>query len=224
MATYQTILPPPQSVDSLDAWGGLDSLPWSLDSGVWLSAGVYGILASESAQAAESLKKWNRVRTSNVLQGVAAGGEAEGNIIRDLVISDAAHMDGDQVGGVARAIPIAPIHAESGEFFTPYRVRSDIEQSHAQTSETFTPYRVRTDYPESTAQSSEHIIIYRLLTLIASGSGASGESLLPEYKGWAWDDMPKPDATLWDTIEVGQTDWNQIVGGKARWRGVVQWQ
>lgn len=224
MATYQTILPPPQSVDSLDAWGGLDALPWSLDSGVWLYAGVYGILPSESAQAAESLKKWNRVRTSNVLQGVAAGGEAEGNIIRDLVISDTAHMDGDQIGGVARAIPIAPIHGQSGDFFTPYRVRSDIEQSHAQTSETFTPYRVRTDYPESTAQSAERIIIYRLLTLFASGSSASGESLLPEYKGWAWDDMPKPDATSWNALETGQNDWNQIAGGKSRWRGVVEWQ
>lgn len=224
MATYQTILPPPQSVDSLDTWGGLDALPWSLDSGVWLRAGVYGILATESAQAAESLKKWTRVRTSNVLQGVAAGGEAEGNIIRDLVISDSAHMDGDQVGGVARAIPIAPIHGQSGESFTPYRVRSDIEQSHAQTSETFTPYRVRTDYPASMAQSSESIILYRILTLFASGSGVSGEYLLPEYKGWAWDDMPKPDATPWKALETGQNDWSQIAGGKSRWRGVVEWQ
>ena len=224
MATYQTILPPPQSVDSLDAWGGLDSLPWSLDSGVWLYAGVYGILAAESAESAESLKKWTRIRTSDLLQCVAAGGEAEGNIIRDLVISDTAHMDGDQIGGVARAIPISPIHGQSGESFTPYRVRSDIEQSHAQTSETFTPYRVRTDCPASLAQSSERIIIYRLLTLFASGSGASGESLLPEYKGWAWDDMPKPDATLWNTLEAGQNDWNQIACGKSRWRGVVEWQ
>lgn len=224
MATYQTILPPPQSVDSLDVWGGLDSLPWSLDSDLWLSAGVYGILASESAQAAESLKKWNRVRTSNVLQGVAAGGEAEGNIIRDLVISDAAHMYGEQIGGVARAIPIAPIHGQSGEFFTPYRVRSDIEQSHAQTSETFTPYRVRTDYPESTTQSSESIIIYRLLTLFTFGSGTSGESLLPEYKGWAWDDIQNTDDPGWNAIDLGQNYWNQIPGGNSRWRGVVEWQ
>ena len=224
MATYQTILPPPQSVDSLDAWGGLDALQWSLDSGVWLRAGVYGILAAESAESAESLKKWTRIRTSDLLQGVAAGGEAEGNIIRDLVISDTAHMDGDQVGGVARAIPIAPIHGQSGEFITPYRIRDDVAQSHIQTGATFTPYRVRTDYPESTAQSTEHIIIYRLLTLFASGSSASGESLLPEYKGWAWDDMPKPDATSWNALETGQNDWNQIPGGNSRWRGVVEWQ
>ena len=224
METYQTILPPPQSIDSLDAWGDLDSLPWPLDSGVWLRVGVYGILATEKAKSAGSLKKWTRIRTSDLLQGVAAGGEAEGNIIRDLVISDAVRMEGDQIGGVARAIPIAPIHGQSGEVFTPYRVKSDIEQSHAQTSETFTPYRVRTDCPASLAQSSERIIIYRLLTLFASGSGTSGEYLLPEYKGWSWDDMPKPDATLWHTLETGQNDWNQIVGGNSRWRGVVEWQ
>ena len=224
MATYQTLLPPPQSVDSLDAWGGLDSLPWSLDSGVWLRAGVYGILATESAQSSDSLEKWTRIRTSDLLQGVAAGGEAEGNIIRDLVISDAAHMDGDQVGGVARAIPIAPTHGQSSESFTPYRVRSDIDQSHAQTSETFTPYRVRTDCPASLAQSSERIIIYRLLTLFAAGSGVSGEYLLPEYKGWAWDELHSPDTPVWNALETGQNDWNQIVGGKSRWRGVVEWQ
>ena len=224
MATYQTILPPPQSVDSLDAWGGLDSLPWSLDSGVWLYAGVYGIHAAESAESAESLKKWTRIRTSDLLQGVAAGGEAEGNIIRDLVISDTAHMDGDQVGGVARAIPIAPIHGQSGEFFTPYRIRDDVARSHIQTGDTFTPYRVRTDYPESTAQSAEHIIIYRLLTLIASGSGASEESIFPEYKGWSWDDIQNPDDPGWNAIDLGQNDWNQIPGGNSRWRGVVEWQ
>lgn len=224
MATYHTILPPPQSVDSLDAWGELDALPWSLDSGVWLSAGVYGIHAAESAESAESLKKWTRIRTSDLLQGVAAGGEADGNIIRDLVISDSAHMDGDQVGGVARAIPIAPIHGQSGEVFTPYRVRIDVEQSHAQSAESFTPYRVRTDCPASLAQSSERIIIYRLLTLFASGSGTSGESLFPEYKGWAWDDIPKSDATPWNALETDQNDWNQIPGGKSRWRGVVEWQ
>lgn len=224
MATYTPILPPPQSVDTLDAWGVLDGLPWSLDSGVWLKAGVYGVLAAESAASADSLKNWTRIRTSDLLQAVATGGEAEGNIIRALAISGAAHMDGEQIGGVARAIPIAPIHGQSGESFTPYRVRSDIEQSHAQTSETFTPYRVHTDYPASMAQSSESIILYRILTLFAFCSGTSGESLFPEYKGWAWDDMPKSDATPWNALETGQNDWNQIVGGKSRWRGVVEWQ
>lgn len=224
MATYQTILPPPQSVDSLDAWGGLDTLPWSLDSGVWLYAGVYGILAAESAKSADSLKKWTRIRTSDLLQGVAAGGEADGNIIRDLVISDTAHMDGDQIGGVARAIPISPIHGKSGEIFTPYRARNDIVQSHVQVAETFTPYRVRTDYPASLAQSSASIIIYRLLTLFASSSGMSGESIFPEYKGWSWDDIQNPDDPGWNAIDLGQNDWNQISCGKSRWRGVVEWQ
>lgn len=224
MATYTTILPPPQSVDDLDAWGGLDALPWSLDSGVWISAGVYGIVAAESAVSAENLKKWVRVRTSSILQGVAAGGEAEGNIIRDLVISDSAHMDGEQIGGVARAIPIAPIHGQSGEMFMPYRIRDDVVQSHAQVGVMFTPYRVRTDSPESQAKSAESIIIYRLLMLLAPGSGVSGEFISPEYKGWAWDDIPNYYETSWNALETGQNDWNQIPGGTSRWRGVVQWQ
>lgn len=224
MATYQTILPPPQSVDSLDAWGGLDSLPWSLDSGVWLRAGVYGLLATETAKSADSLKKWTRIRTSDLLQGVAAGGEAEGNIIRDLVISDTAHMEGDQIGGVARAIPIAPLHAESGESSVPYRVRVDEQESKAQSEESLTPFRVRVFVLVDSLESRDDLILYRIRPLLAEADALSGETVFPEYKGWLWHEQKQPECGLWDVLQSGTQEWTQRYGGNSSWRGVVQWQ
>ena len=224
MATYVPILPPPQSVDSLDAWGGLDFLPWSLDSGVWLSAGVYGILAEESAQSADSLKKWVRVRTSDILQGVAAGGEAEGNIIRDLVISDSARMDGEQIGGVARAIPIAPIHCQSSEEIVPYRVRDGVERGAVASGNLFTVYRVRTDIPEEAARSSDMVILFRMLMLLSSGVAEARGSVSPEYKGWSWDGVAEPEHTAWNAMTIDKNDWEEIRSEESRWRGVVQWQ
>ena len=54
MAEFFDILPPPQSIDALDAWGVLDALPASLDDGFWTRAGVYGLSASEKARAGQS--------------------------------------------------------------------------------------------------------------------------------------------------------------------------
>lgn len=224
MATYQTILPPPQSVDSLDAWGGLDALPWSLDSGVWLRAGVYGILAAESAQSADILKKWTRIRTSDLLQGVAAGGEAEGNIIRDLVISDTIRMDGDQIGGVARVIPIAPLHAESGESLVPYRVRADEPESKAQSEESLTPFRVRVFVLVDSSESRDDLILYRIRPLLAEADVLSGATVFPEYKGWEWQVKDNPESALWNRPMEGYQNWKQQASGNALWRGVVQWQ
>ena len=48
MAVLTAVLPPPQSLETLDTWGGLDALAWSLDSAVWETAGMYGLSASEA--------------------------------------------------------------------------------------------------------------------------------------------------------------------------------
>jgi hypothetical protein len=53
-ATISALYPPPQSIDSLDEWGSLDGLLWSLDSAVWTTCGVYGLTADEAAQIRET--------------------------------------------------------------------------------------------------------------------------------------------------------------------------
>ena len=41
MAEFFPLSPPPQSLETLDSWGALDSLPAPLDSPLWQSAGLY---------------------------------------------------------------------------------------------------------------------------------------------------------------------------------------
>ena len=54
MAVFTDIIPPPQSLENLDNWGNLDSLLWSLDSVVWESAGIYGLVVSETSKSSSS--------------------------------------------------------------------------------------------------------------------------------------------------------------------------
>ena len=54
MAVFTDILPPPQSLENLTNWGDLDSLLWSLDSEVWESAGIYGLVVSEPSKNSSS--------------------------------------------------------------------------------------------------------------------------------------------------------------------------
>lgn len=78
MSEFFTILPPPQSVDALDAWGGLESLPFSLDSAVWQSAGVYGLIVSEGGRSGETLNGANRVRSLVLAGSGKSSDEMEG--------------------------------------------------------------------------------------------------------------------------------------------------
>ena len=66
----------PQSLEGLDAWGALDSLPWSLDDALWQSAGVWGLEAQ--TKAAPSGRCSSAVERSLGVQGRAVSrGRAE---------------------------------------------------------------------------------------------------------------------------------------------------
>ena len=55
MARFFSIVAPPLSLDDLDSWAALDSLPASLDSQLWNSAGLWGLEAEDFARCAQSL-------------------------------------------------------------------------------------------------------------------------------------------------------------------------
>jgi hypothetical protein len=55
-AEFYTILPPPQTLETLDNWGSLDDLPLSLDSPAWETAGIYGLTIEDGAKASGSLE------------------------------------------------------------------------------------------------------------------------------------------------------------------------
>ena len=51
MAEFFPLSPPPQSLETLDSWGALDSLPAPLDSPLWQSAGLYGLRIADKGRA-----------------------------------------------------------------------------------------------------------------------------------------------------------------------------
>ena len=61
MARIFAIAAPPLGLDALDSWGALDSLPASLDSPLWNSAGLWGLEVEDFARCAQSLALCLRV-------------------------------------------------------------------------------------------------------------------------------------------------------------------
>ena len=100
MAVFTDILPPPQSLEHLDNWGDLDGLAWSLDASMWETAGIYGLVASETGHGGGSL-------AHHRLRGMEASGHAKASCSLEgrVVI---------EIGGAAGA-------ASDGAF-TPFRV------------------------------------------------------------------------------------------------------
>lgn len=73
MAQFFDISAPPQGLESLDHWGSLDSLPASLDSGVWTRAGVYGLSVGEAARASARLGTSHLACLGGTLRATSAG-------------------------------------------------------------------------------------------------------------------------------------------------------
>ena len=71
MARIFAIAAPPPGLDALDSWGALDSLPASLDSPLWNSAGLWGLEVEDFARCAQSLALCLRVSSS-----AGSGGQA----------------------------------------------------------------------------------------------------------------------------------------------------
>jgi hypothetical protein len=61
VARIFAIAAPPLGLDALDRWGALDSLPASLDSRLWNSAGLWGLEVEDFARCAQSLALCLRV-------------------------------------------------------------------------------------------------------------------------------------------------------------------
>ena len=73
MAQFFSIAAPPQSLESLDNWGNVDSLPASLDSPLWNSAGIYGLSIAEQARASVQFVASNIACFAGTLRATSAG-------------------------------------------------------------------------------------------------------------------------------------------------------
>lgn len=119
---FSPIFPPPQSIDSLDFWGSLDGLPFSLDSSLWTTAGLYGLTVSDAVTIGYQADG-QRTRTS-VLAGLSvADGQAAGQAVLELRGEDAASGGGEAAASIAVWILLDAVSSTAGESHTLERVR-----------------------------------------------------------------------------------------------------
>ena len=110
MADFTAILPPPQSIETLDSWGALDSLPFSLDSSVWEKAGKYALAVQAGAPCGGALAGGVRRRGIVGTSTAVTGGAMLGVCVTYLTLTDSAAMGGgvaavrQRQGGGASAV------------------------------------------------------------------------------------------------------------------------
>lgn len=119
---FSPIFPPPQSIDSLDSWGSLDDLPFSLDSSLWTTAGLYGLTVSDAVTIGQQADG-QRTRTS-VLAGLSvADGQAAGQTVLELRGEDVASAGGHAAASITAWILLDAVASTAGESLTLERVR-----------------------------------------------------------------------------------------------------
>ena len=220
---FSPIFPPPQSIDSLDSWGSLDGLPFSLDSSVWTKAGLYGLTVSDAEPVRQQVSD-QRTRTSAIAGMAVSGDSADGQAVLELMGTGEATTGESVIGGVTVAIGVDPSRASSGQTLVMLRIRPGLmDDAAAPSNEGLDLYRVRTHVPESLIVSGGDADVSRTILLYGGGDVISADDVLPEYKGWGWRQEAGGSAD-WRGVVVDEQGWRQEAGGSADWRGVVQWQ
>lgn len=219
---FSPILPPPQSIDSLDSWGSLDGLPFSLDSSVWTKAGLYGLTVSDAAPVRQQVSD-QRTRTSAIAGMAVSVGSADGQAVLELMGAGEATTGEDVIGGVTVSIGVDPSRANSGQMLVLLRIRPGLMDDTALSNEGLDLYRVRTHVPESLIVSGGDADVSRIVLLYGGGDIISAGNALPEYKGWSWKHGAQTEQGWAPIIEAGQ-HWHSLPGGTKDWRGIVEWQ
>lgn len=219
---FSPIFPPPQSIDSLDSWGSLDGLPFSLDSSVWTKAGLYGLTVSDAEPVRQQVSD-QRTRTSAIAGMAVSGDSADGQAVLELMGTGEATTGEDVIGGVTVAIGVDPSRASSGQTLVMLRIRPGLMDDTALSNEGLDLYRVRTHVPESLIVSGGDADVSRIILLYGGGDVISAGNALPEYKGWAWTHEAQMEQG-WAPILGTEQDWRQIPGSTNKWRSIVEWQ
>lgn len=159
-AEFYTILPPPQTLETLDNWGALDGLPLSLDSPAWETAGIYGLTVADGAKASGSLEG-SRQTAIPLLPAQAQSGAA---------LAGALRIRTDSLASPAKA----------GGSVTFQRIRNDSLMLGAVVSEDCFPLRIRqasmVGEVGATASASWH--------RVRGGAGAAQASGLARVAEW----------------------------------------
>ena len=215
-ATISALYPPPQSIDSLDEWGSLDGLLWSLDSAVWTKCGVYGLTSTEAAQSAGA------ARGGVIMRGVLTGAAASSGLCDGDAVKDAGELDG----------PAAATASFAGN-----RIRRGVMGGDADTAQSILGGCVVNGDQEGSADASGSLQALRIMVAEALGhaeasadyayaltmddflavdAAQSEDAIFPEYKGWTWRKDAQGGST-WTPEAVQGAEWAQVAGNAATW-------
>lgn len=222
MAKFFDILPPPQSLDSLDAWGALDALSASLDDGFWTRVGVYGLSASEKGRTGQSFSAVRR-RGLDLASSARSGGTLSLGRIGALTAEGSALSGG--ACALSRDVHLAAQGgAGSRERLASFRVRLIGAAGDAVSKARADASRLRTLSGTLCAFGTELGVLVRVRLLVVRDAGCSYESLFPEYKGWMWTERETAVSGAWKAMVPEASDWTPVAAGSAEWQGVVEWQ
>lgn len=215
-ATFSALYPPPQSIDSLNEWGSLDGLLWSLDDAVWTKCGVYGLISAEDAQSAGA------AQGSTFINGVLAGSAAASGVCDGYAAKDAGELDGT---------------ADSAASLAGNRIRRGVMGGDADASQSILGgcvvngdqdgfaeafgflQALRIMYAEALGHAEASAFYAYALTIsdfLSVDAAQSAATIFPEYKGWTWREEAQR-AGDWTQEAVSGADWSLIAGGSAAW-------
>ena len=199
-ATFTPVLSPPQTLETLDVWsdsdtGGLDALPWSLDSAVWNTAGIYALTATETGRASGTLVVGRR------LHGAATGKVQTGGTLTLLRVFPATLSAPGNTGeqaALARARGITPgtVQGLTSASATWLRTREDTGTDGAASGATLAGWltrllelnspavsfssalwlRTRRDSLDTTACSAATLALWRVRLQAGGGYGTTGNA------------------------------------------------
>lgn len=215
-ATISAIYPPPQSIDSLDQWGSLDGLLWSLDSAVWTTCGVYGLTSAEDAQSAGA------AQGSTIVNGVLEGAAAAAGALDGEVVYDAGTLPGSATATQSLAGNRIRRGVMGGDADTAQSILGGcvVNGDQEGSADAFGSLQAeRIMYAEALGHAEASASYAYALTMddfLAVGAAQSEDAIFPEYKGWTWRKDAQGGST-WTPEAVQGADWSQLAGVAAAW-------
>ena len=215
-ATISALYPPPQSIDSLDEWGSLDGLLWSLDSTVWTKCGVYGLTSTEAAASAGA------ARGGIIMRGILAGAAASSGLCDGDAVKDAGELDGSAAASASLAgnrirRGVMGGDADTAQSILGGCVVNGDQDGFAEASGFLQALRIMAAEALGHAVSSaDYAYALTMDDFLAVDAAQSGDSIFPEYKGWTWRKDAQGGST-WTPEAVHDADWARLTGGAAAW-------
>ena len=235
-AEFFDILKPPQSIDTLDAWGALDNLPYSLDSSMWARVGVCGFVASEGGRSGEALGEDSVVRGLVLSSGGKTAGSLAGAKVAYLSGSGKARSGGAIAVSVVRGVGGRSTAKGTGSLkYLTIRALFDTEPGTSGGS----MLGVKVSYLSGTsagagrgeatanfirslgaltvAEAGGRADVGRVLTQSAESMALSSDSCVVTFKGWNWNGEKTAPAPEWEQETAEPSPWVQKEQNAAVW-------